>query len=199
MITIIRIFSYIAIGAGTLLLLENHRTLSIYVAMGLWLAIIIIRLFIDEYSRIHTDLKVYGWIYYVLFFCYLLFGTIHVRNLDSNHVAVYSPLWQKIEEGEAIDTIKLRCGVECYYFDYSEDYEDYYFLQVNDSIHVYNRLSMVMSIQKDKYSIIQRLYYGVPVDLIKSDGNIYSLEGDLVDENWKPRIHDTTPIDNTNL
>ena len=58
---------------------------------------------------------------------------------------------------------------------------------------------MVMSIQKDKYSIIQRLYYGVPVDLIKSDGNIYSLEGDLVDENWKPRIHDTTPIDNTNL
>lgn len=198
MITIIRFFCYIATGAGTLLLVESYRTLSVYVALGLWLAIIIFRLFIDEYSRIHTDLKVYGWIYYILFFCYLFFGTIHVKQLDVNHVAIYSPMWQKWEDGEKLDTLKLRSQIECYYSSYSEDYSDFYLLHVKDSISVYNRLSMVMRI-KDNYSIISRPFYGVLVDLIKdADGQVYSLDGCLVDENWKPRIHDTTPID-TNL
>ena len=200
MITILRIIGYIATGAGTLLLLEYHCIFSLYVAMGLWLFIIIIRLFLDEFSIIDTDIKVYGWIYYVLFFCYLFFGTIHVKHVD-NHVALYSPLlWLKMDEGEKIDTLKLCSQVECYYSSYSQDYEDFYFLYVKDSIHIYNRLRLIMKIKKDRHSIIQRPYYGVPVDLIKdADGQVYSLDGEVVDDHWRPRIIDTTPIDNTNL
>ena len=201
MITIIRIICYIATGAGTLLLLESHSTLSIYIAMGLWLFIILIRLFLDEDSKIHTDLKIYGWIYYVLFFCYLFFGTIHVKHLDSNHVALYSPvLYKKMEEGEKIDTIKLRSQVELRYFSYSEAFEEFFFLYVKDSIHIYNRLNFIMKIHKDRHSIIQRRYHGVLVDLIKdADGQVYSLQGELVDSNWKPWVRDKTPIDNTNI
>ena len=200
MITIIRIIGYIAIGAGTLLLVENHRTLSVYIAMGLWLFIIIIRLFLDEFSKIHTDLKIYGWIYYALFFCYLFFGTVHVKNIDASHVALYSPLWQKIDEGEKVDTLSLRSHVDCEYYSHSEHFEEFYFLTVRDSIHIYNRLGLKMKIDKDRHSIIQQSYFGVLVDLIKdADGHVYSLDGELVDDNWRPRIHDTTPIDNTNL
>ena len=199
MITFIRFLSYIAAGVGALLLLDNQRIISACVAMGAWLVIIIFMLLLDESSKIRREVKIIGCIFYSVFFGYLFFGTIHVKQLDVNHVAIYSPMWQKWEDGEKIDTLKLRSHVESYYSSYSEGYSDYYFLHVKDSISVYNRLNMVIRI-KDNYSIINRTFYGVLVDLIKdADGQVYSLEGDLVDENWKPRIHDTTPIDNTNL
>lgn len=199
MLTIIRFLSYIAAGVGALLLLDNQRIICACVAMGAWLVIIIFMLLLDESSRIRRDVKIIGCIFYTVFFIYIFFGEIHVKHLGSNHVAIYSPLWQKWEDGEKLDTLKLRSQVECYYSTYSEAPETFYFLHVKDSVSVYNRLSMVMRV-KDGYSIISRPFYGVLVDLIKdADGQVYSLDGCLVDENWRPRIHDTTPIDNTNL
>ncbi len=201
MITIIRFICYIAAGVGALLLMDNYRTISAYIAMSLWIVIVLSKLLFDDFSQIRRDIHVVGWMYYILFFSYLFFGSIHVKHIDTNHVALYSPLWHKIVEGEKIDTLKLRSQVECYYYSYSEDYEDFYFLYLKDSIHVYNRLTLILKIHKDRHSIIQQSYYGgVPVDLIKdADGQVYSLDGELVDDKWRPRIHDTTPIDNTNM
>lgn len=201
MITMIRFLGYITTGVGVLLLLDNYRTISAYVAMSLWIVIVLSKFLFDDYSLIRKDIHVIGWLFYILFFFYLFFGKIHVKNIDSDHVVIYSPLWLHWEDGERLDTVNLRSQIECYYSSYSEDYQDFYFLQIKDkdSISIYNRLSLIMKIHKD-YSIIQQPYYGILVDLIKgADGQVYSLDGELVDDNWKPRIHDTTPIDNTNL
>lgn len=199
MTTLIRILGYLLIGAVTVLLLESLCTLSIYIAIVLWFVIIVILQCMDESSKIHTDLQIYGCIYYGLFFYWLIFAAIHLKHIDASHVALYSPLlWHKIDEGEKVDTLSLRSHVDCEYYSHTEHVEVFYFLTVRDSIHIYNRFDLKMKIPK-RHSIIQQPYYGgVLVDLIQTEGCVYSLDGELIDENWRPRIHDITPIDYTN-
>lgn len=197
--TIIRCLVYVTAGLGSLLLLDYNFKYCLNMAIGLIFILLVVGLFLNESSKIRKDTLIIGGIYYVMFFGFVLFGSIHVKYVDSNRVNVYSPLWHKLQEGERVDTIELRASVELEYTSYRERFDEHYFLYSKDSVFVYNRLRKVLSIKKD-FTIIERPYYGVMVDLLKDEnGVVYSLYGAEVDSSWKPYVRDVTPVDPSSI
>lgn len=191
---IVRCFVYITIGIGVLMSLDCNFKMCLYIAIGLFFVLLLGGL---SSSKLRTDILVIGGLYYALLFGYMFCGGIHIKHID-NHVEVYSPLWQKLEDAERIDTLQLRTSVELMYTLYSERKDEVYFLKQKDSIFVYNRYRKILTMQQGKYNIIQREYYGVLVDLIDNEGKIYScFDGARVDSNskWKPYVRDVTPIE----
>lgn len=147
-----------------------------------------------------TRLKVMGlfFFYYLIIAFYLGFACIQVKERNYG-VEIYSPLGFKIDQADRVDTVYLRNQLYDEFGDLSTVKEEYFFLQSKDTVRIYNRLRMVLAL-KGQFSIIeQHQSRDIAVDLIKANGVIYSLDGEIVDDNWEPRKTPIIPIEHNNL
>lgn len=129
---------------------------------------------------------------------YLGFGCIQFKE-SKNGVEIYSPLGRKIDQAESVDTLYLRNDIYDEYGSISTSQKVYYFTHSKDTVKVYNRLRKILSF-KGQFSILQKqMSNDVSVDLIKdANGTVYSLDGDIVDEKWKPRRIVILPLEHNN-
>lgn len=184
-------------GAILLILLDTNPGITsvidfeLFWRLGLGILLIL--------AVVETRLKVMGlfFFYYLIVTLYLAIGCIQIK--ESNHgVEFYSPLGRKIDHADRADTLFLRNVLYDEYGALSTAKEKYFFLHSKDSVRVYNRIRMVLTFQ-GRYSIIeQQQSHNVAIDLIKNANGVYSLDGNIVDEDWKPRKIAIIPLEHNN-
>lgn len=194
----LKIIGTIVTGAIILILLDSYQGITtvidfeLFWRLGLGVLLIL--------TAAETRLKILGLFlfYYMIITLYLGFGCIQIKE-SNNGVEIYSPLGRKIDQAERLDTVYLRNELYDEYGDISTRRKKYYFFHSKDTVKIYNRLRMVISL-KGKFSIIQQQQSrDVDIDLIKdADGIVYSLDGDIVGEDWKPRRIAIIPLDHNN-
>lgn len=194
----LQIIGIIMAGAIILILLDTYRGITSIIDFELFWRLglgVLIILAVTE-----TRLKVMGllFFYYLIVTLYLGFGCIQIKE-TKNGVEIYSPLGSKIDQAERVDTVYLRNEFYDEYGDLSTMRKKYYFIHSKDTVKVYNRLRMVLSL-KGRFSVIeQHQSRDVAIDLIKdANGIVYSFDGDIVDEDWKPRKIAIIPLEHNN-
>lgn len=192
---IIKLIGYITISAAVLILLDLFPYEVTYISLWLWIIIFASWFFIKN-KVIAREILWLGGLFYVCFFVYICNAKIRVNNIDKRTVTILSPLGTRtLAQGSRVDSVSLRSGINSFYNTLSAKREDFYFVYNEDSVHIFNHYHEVVSADKDLLSICHRSYKGVEIDLFKIGECYYSLDGKVVDDNWRCPITDITPID----
>jgi len=136
--------------------------------------------------------------FFSLFVIYISAGKIHICETGVG-TDVYSPLYTRvlISDVKEIDTLVLNSSIERWYDQLSPKQAEFYFLTKSDGdglVHVFNRQREVMAADRNKLSIAQQTWRGIPVDVLKIGDECYDLNGHIIAEGWYP-VHDVTPAD----
>lgn len=135
--------------------------------------------------------------FFSLFLIYISVAKIHICQTDES-TNVYSPLYTRVLvcDVKEIDTLVLNSSIERWYDQFSPKQTEFYLVYKDDgSVHVFNRMKAVMVVETKELSISQRVWRGIPIDVLKIRDDYYDLNGQIINESWRPYISDITPAD----
>ncbi len=187
------LFFYVFLGLSVLVVIDYSITVCNYLVSVYLLLSVLFFLYKKKVS-----MPILWSFFYILglVILYICFGKIHISNYNGK-ITVYSPLYTRtvLADAESADTLVLCDGIESYYGQLTSKQSEFYFLIKDDTLHVFNRMREVMA-SKD-LTLDKWRSHGIAIDVLHADNKVYTLYGEIIDAGWRPRIIDTTPIDNT--
>ena len=191
----LKIIGIIVLGAIILILLDIFRGFSKFIDFEFSWRLGMLIFIILEMAGAGPKTKWLFFFYSLIIVLYLGVGCIQIKE-SNNGIEIYSPLGRKIDQAERLD---LRNEIYDEYGKISTGRKKYYFFHSKNTVKIYNSLRKVISL-KGRFSIIQQQQSrDVSIDLIKdANGIVYSLDGDIVDEDWKPRRYVIIPLEHNN-
>jgi len=193
------LFSVYSIATAIFLILLDYSTIiCFYVTLCAMFVLFFADVIIDKEWKLIKPLLWSCLGGFLLFIFYISLGNVHICQTDEGKIEVYSPLCTRtlITEATATDTLVLNSSLERWYDQLSPNQTEFYLVYKDDgSVHVFNRMKEVMVADSKELSISQRVWRGIPIDVLKIRDDYYDLNGQIINESWHPYISDVTPVD----
>ena len=141
-----------------------------------------------------VQLRIVGALSFVLGALILFFVGVHGKQ-TGDRVELLSPLYfHSLGCYENVDTVELAGAYDVWYSLYSPRYSRFYILHCGDNDELWNKFRCIISVQGELKVEKKDLGHG-ELDVIRSEGKLYDLYGDEIQDGYHARTVDKTPPD----